>query len=387
MLRWALLLVFLSTSALASRADRLSVSPRLDRRDRLGATVAAPDPILLSLSLLPPDSECSGTPPDGVTFTRSSAATCIDSSGVAHALTTNEARVHSALGLLVEGSATNAVLHSRDVTAAPWIGTGCAKTATGMDGAALVGRCTGATSAIQMLTVATGARTASAYVRRQSGTCNVQLKVDAETTSKALLGGWERLTLTYTSDGAVTLEVSVSSGCVADIDYVQDEAGSIATSPIVTDGTAAVRAPDTAFADTPDASATEGCAAVEFAPLWSGPALDVSRTYLSFGNLNNRLGYTNLGSGAELWSAYGGPGNGPVGATAAWVSGVPDRYRTEWSASAGELRVFAVSAATASFSSLWEPVSSMQIGGQGGSARALGHLRNLVLGRTPEACQ
>src|SRR5690606_6233716 len=124
-------------------------------------------------------------------------------------------------------------------------------TGTGMDGFTSVGRCTGATSAIQVLTVATGSRTASAYVRRQSGTCNVQLKADAETASKALLGGWERLTLTYTSDGAVTLEVSVSSGCVVDIDYVQDEAGSSATSPIVTGGTAAVRAQDVASVGNP----------------------------------------------------------------------------------------------------------------------------------------
>lgn len=386
MLRWAFLLALLSTSALASRADRLSVSPRLDRRDRLGATVAAPNPVLLSLSLLPPDSECSGTPPDGVTFTRASAATCIDSSGVAHALTTDEARVHSTLGLLVEGSATNAVLHSRDVTAAAWVGTGCTKTATGMDGAALVGRCTGPTSAVQPLTVATGSRTASVYVRRVSGTCNVSLKADLETTSRALLGGWERLTLTYTSDGSVTLDVSVNSGCVADIDYVQDEAGGIATSPIVTSGTAAVRAAEVVTVAS-DASNSEGCAGVDFAPIW-GVSGSSTTAYLIRGtNTSVRLIYSN---GANTLLAF--DGSNVSAATSLWVTGVPRRYRSEWSSSGNRLQVFneteGIDGSPQVFSGFPAAVSPMQLGGNGTtSAVAQGYLRNLILGRTPEACQ
>src|SRR5690606_31303427 len=122
------------------------------------APAPPPDPVLLSLSLLPPDSECSGTPPDGVTFTRSSAATCISADGqTATLLGTNQARVHGSLGFLVEGQAVNAVLYSRDVTAVAWDGGGttasCDLTGTGMDGSTSVGRCT-AGDVTQHLTVA-----------------------------------------------------------------------------------------------------------------------------------------------------------------------------------------------------------------------------------------
>ncbi len=385
-MRWALLLALLSTSALASRADRLSVSPRLDRRDRLGAAGAEVDPILLSLSLLPPDSECSGTPPDGVTFTRASAATCIKGDGTAVALSSNQARVHSTLGLLVEGSATNAVLHSRDVTAASWSNLGCSRTATGMDGAALVGRCTGATTPGQVLTVATGARTASAYVRRQSGTCNVTLSADSESTSRALIGGWERLTLTYTSDGTVTLGVGVSSGCVADVDYVQDEAGTIATSPIVTSGTAAVRAGEVASVPRGAQSVFEGCAAIDVTPNWSGNR----STYILSGEA--LPGATNLlysTTGAVI-ASIGVAGSGPAALAGSHSAGVAQRFRSEYSAAASSLRVCAGSTCSTpvAFSSYADFGAHLPVGSRNAFIDHVnGHIRNLVLGRTPEACQ
>lgn len=340
--------------------------------------------ILLSLSLLPPDSECSGTPPDDVTFTRASAATCIDSSGVAHALTTNQARVHSTLGLLVEGSATNAVLHSRDVTAASWSSSGCSQAATGMDGAALVGRCTGPTSAVQSLTVATGARTAGAYVRRQSGTCTVTLSADSESTSKALAGGWERLTLTYTSDGSVTLDVSVGSGCVADIDYVQDEAGSIATSPIVTGGTAAVRAAEVATVSASGLSELNGCAAMDIAKS-SGTSVV---TYLQINA--NSVGLQGTATSTSA-TAFNPPA--PVTATSTVASSsvewVPSRYSVTYSP--GALQVFAGATAGSMASGFagWGIVSAgLNIGSRsGGTFAGVSLFRNLVLGTTPEACQ
>lgn len=391
-MRWALLLALLSTSALAARADRLSVSPRLDRRDRLGA--GAESPILLSLSLLPPDSECSGTPPDGVTFTRASAATCISNNGqTAYNLATDQARVTSS-GLLVERQTTNAILYSRDATAVVWedggLATNCTRTATGMDGSTQVARCA-AGSIQQVLAVATGSRTASAYVRCSAclgGTATISAE-GATSTPATLSGAWQRITVPYTSDGSVT--VTITSDQSFDVDYAQDESGG-ATSPVVTAGTAATRAVEFATIPATGATPAEGCLLLTVTPTWTGATPHPSgNRFATFGSSNSAPGYSNASS--DLWAAYGGAGSGPSTVAAGFTSGVAATYLTTWTVAGNQLATHNVTTSTSGVVAAYVGMSgfvsdTLDFGsGAGVSPRPNSYLRNLVLGRTTGACQ
>lgn len=395
-MRWALLLALLATPALASRADRISVSPRLDRRDRLGASSAA-SPILLSLSLLPPDSECSGAPPDGVTFTRASGATCIDSSGLAYNLTSNQARTHATLGLLVEGTATNAMLRSRATSTVPWSCPTCGATTLGMDGATSVPTIAAGTAS-QAISPAAGARIVSVYVRNAGGVgCSVTLSADAETTGAVSvfdLGAWQRVSLSYTSDAAVTVSLAVSgASCTAvAADYWQDEAGTIATSPVVSAGTAATRAGEVATVPLSGLAEAAGCAGITFAPMWTGAFPGVGNPSA---RLSARSGVPNSGllnynnPGVADWAAYDGT-NPPVAAAAAFATGVPRASVTTWGA--GSLSICDVPSSVCGSKSAagWPAFDSViRVGSSTGSGAgaAFGHLSNLVLGNAPGACQ
>ena len=72
-MRWALLLALLATSALASRADRISVSPRLDALEN-GVTLTAPETVFFALT--DPGNECSGAPIPGLQLSRASTQPC-----------------------------------------------------------------------------------------------------------------------------------------------------------------------------------------------------------------------------------------------------------------------------------------------------------------------
>jgi len=388
-MRWALLLALVSTSALASRADRLSVSPRLDRRDRLGASSAV-SPILLALSLLPPDSECSGTTPVGVTFSRSSVATCIDSTGKAFALAANQARVTSK-GLLVEGATTNALLRTRATSTPPWTCPTCGAATLGMDELTSVPRIAVGTAS-QGITPATGARIASVYVRNVAGLgCSVSLSADATTTGPVAVsnfGDWSRVVLPYTSDADVTIALAVSgTGCSVAADYWQDEAGSIATSPVVSAGTSATRAGEVAYVPRGAQSVSEGCAAIDMTPAgWSGNR----NTYVVVGE--SLPGATNLlysTTGAVI-ASVGAAGSGPAALAGSHSSGVTQRFRSAYSASDSSIVVCAGASCSspAAFATFADFGARLSIGARNTSAdHVLGHLSNLVLGNAPGACQ
>lgn len=124
-MRWALLLALLSTSALASRADRLSVSPRLDRRDRLGASSAGPSPIL-SLSLAASGAgECSGSSPPGSVFSRASPDTCERSDGSLVALAAGQGAFNQdGFSRALAGTNLTPVASRRTLTDVAWTATG-----------------------------------------------------------------------------------------------------------------------------------------------------------------------------------------------------------------------------------------------------------------------
>jgi hypothetical protein len=157
------------------------------------------------------------------------------------------------LGFRREAAATNNLLHSRDLSNAAWstkTNITAAKTATGLDGIANTATTLTATAAdaiiLQPITLASAARCASAYVKRRTGTGTISFTQDGGSTwtdITAQINGstWSRVQITSTlANPSVGFKIS-TSGDAIDVDCVQNEAGAVATSPIVTTTTTVTR--------------------------------------------------------------------------------------------------------------------------------------------------
>lgn len=231
---------------------------------------------------------CACTTPTGakgeaLTFTRASAAECYSNDG--QSLTqcaANQPRVSSGaintstLGLWVEGVAgTNSITQSRDLSQAVWTKTSmtCTKTATGLRGGTNTASTCTATAAnatvCQSLVFAAAARTSSWHLKRRTGTGAVTLARDGATYGADIASSlsttvWRRAVPLDTpgcaggnciiqsglSSSALNPTVCLklaTSGDAVDIDFVQDESGAIASSPIETGAAAAARAAELAY--------------------------------------------------------------------------------------------------------------------------------------------
>ena len=153
-------------------------------------------------------------------------------------------------GLLIEEARTNRILWCRDATQANWVKTNvtAAKDQTGIDGAANAASSLTATAndgtCIQTITLASGSRTGSVYLKRLTGTGNVQVSLDGSTWSTVDLSAteWRRIVLSGTvTNPTVGIKLAVSGDAVA-MDYGQVEDGTPATTPILTTTASATRA-------------------------------------------------------------------------------------------------------------------------------------------------
>ncbi len=183
--------------------------------------------------------------------TRATTATRFNSAGLIESVASGVSRLDyytsggtaGCPALLVEPSAQNLALHSRDLTNAVWSGTTVttAKNAVGADGAASGATTITATAAsgtvLQSLSHASQSRVFSAYIRRVSGTGAIQLTTNGGT-------NWTTVTISslYTqvacaaqtvASGTIGIRLAVS-GDVIEVDFTQGEVGPVATSPIPT---------------------------------------------------------------------------------------------------------------------------------------------------------
>jgi len=118
----------------------------------------------------------------------------------------------------------------------------CTK-ATGLDGIANTATTLTATAAdaiiLQPITLASAARCASAYIKRRTGTGTISFTQDGgstwtDITSQINSSTWSRVEITATlANPSVGFKIS-TSGDEIDVDCVQNEAGAVATSPLVT---------------------------------------------------------------------------------------------------------------------------------------------------------
>jgi hypothetical protein len=157
-------------------------------------------------------------------------------------------------GILIEEARTNRLLWNRDATQTQWVKTNitAAKDQTGIDGVANAASSLTATddngTCIQTITLAAGNRTGSVYLKRLTGTGNVQVTLDGSTYSTVELSDteWYRIVLSGSvTNPTVGIKIVVDGDAVA-MDYGQVEDGLFVTSPILTTTATATRAVDLA---------------------------------------------------------------------------------------------------------------------------------------------
>lgn len=157
-----------------------------------------------------------------------------------------------ALGFLCEPQATNLVLRSTDLTNASWTKSNIttAQTATGPGGVANAATTltanAGNATVTQAITSASSARTTSVYLKRRTGTGNIDLTDDngSTWTTKTITSSWARYDITNTlANPTVGIRI-VTSGDEIDVALFQHETGSVATSPIQTYASTVTRASD-----------------------------------------------------------------------------------------------------------------------------------------------
>jgi len=190
-----------------------------------------------------------------------------------------------------------------------------ATTATGLDGIANTATTLTATAAdatiLQPITLASAARCASAYVKRRTGTGTISFTQDGGgswTDITAQINGstWSRVQITSTlANPSVGFKIG-TSGDAIDVDCVQNEAGTVATSPIVTTTAAVTRNADSdTYQTASNWSDTAGTVYIEAQPLaWvAGGAI---------GSATNGLLLSAANSGATA-SDGTNTANGPIG--------------------------------------------------------------------------
>lgn len=158
-------------------------------------------------------------------------------------------------GLFVEGARTNVALWSRDLTNAAWTKSNvtAAKDQVGLDGAAnaassLVATADGGT-VTQAITLASSLRFQSAYFKRLAGSSPISMSTDGGTTFTQVnvISTWTRQAIPgqTLANPSIVIKFTTSGDSIA-VDYVQNENGDCASSPIATTTVAVTRAADIA---------------------------------------------------------------------------------------------------------------------------------------------
>jgi hypothetical protein len=156
-------------------------------------------------------------------------------------------------GILVEPAATNLALYSDDFTNAAWTKSNMntAKTATGPDNgtnsASTLTASAGNATALQAITSASSARITGMWVKRRTGSGNIDLTQDNGSTwqTMTVTADWTRVNLTAATLANPTVGIRVVTNADAvDVFGFQHEVGSTLTSTIPTIGSTVTRASD-----------------------------------------------------------------------------------------------------------------------------------------------
>lgn len=213
----------------------------------------------LSMSIIDtgtPANTFAGNPNSKLTYSSPSTKWVLGSDGLYSSGTTLRTSYNSsgtALGVLIEEARTNLCLQSNDLTNASWTKSNLttAKTATGPDGAAnsatTITASAGNATALQAITSGSAARITSVFLKRRTGTGNVDVTQDNGSTwaTRVITTSWARYEIASVTSTNPTVGIRlVTSGDAVDVAYFQHEVGAFVTSPIVTTAATATRAAD-----------------------------------------------------------------------------------------------------------------------------------------------
>lgn len=215
----------------------------------------------------------------------------------------------SLLGYHAEGARTNSLLYSRNMTNAAWVKTNAtaALTATGIDNApnsasTLTAGADNATI-LQTLTLASAARSFSAYVTRRTGTGSIYITRDGGTswtdiTANLQVGTLDDAAKRYRAKIENTIVTNPScgfkiatSGDAIDVDIAPDEAGAFISSPIVTTTAAVTRNADVlSYPTASNMLATAGAIRMQFTPTHApSGTIVLAGTYVDSSNYTQLL--------------------------------------------------------------------------------------------------
>jgi len=157
-------------------------------------------------------------------------------------------------GIMVEPAATNLCLRSNDFTNASWTKSNMttALTATGPDNvansASTLTATAGNATALQAITSGSSSRVTSTYIKRRTGSGNIDLTQDngSTWTTQTVTSSWTRVSLAAVTSTNPTVGIRiVTSGDEVDVYCFDHETGTVVTSGIITYGAAVTRAVDT----------------------------------------------------------------------------------------------------------------------------------------------
>ncbi len=407
MLRAVALLVLLQLEPMGLGGPVLSAPARMRR------------PSLLSLSLA---GDCDGVAPSGVTFARTTTATCTKADGSIVTLAGGQPRTSTTLGLLKETLGQNNVLRTEEFElTANWILSGGSPptiTANQLAGPgpttgtpadrfvfpAVASESTGFVSQTITTPNPSGPNAYSIYARTGSGTFTFYIwdAGASDATSYAACtanaSGWTRCPHLFTATSATSTNIRfgfdtraaargtpTTAGGTVYLIGAQAEAYAM-TSYIPTLGAPASRSADIASMSAPAGlSTSEGCAQVTFTPLWTGGAVFSNPYLLTFGG-NHRLLYGSTGD-TRLF-AYNGTANPAT--QAAFTTGVAQTYRTTWSVASNAFITRNVTSGavsgTSPFAGFTAWPATLYLGENAGASQAGGWLANLVFGATATGC-
>lgn len=186
----------------------------------------------------------------------------------------------------------------------------CSQTATGLDGIANPATTLTATAAdaiiLQPITLASAARCASAYVKRRTGTGTISFTQDGgstwtDITAQINSSTWSRVQITATlANPSVGFKIS-TSGDAIDVDCAQNEAGAVATSPIVTTTATVTRNADSLTYQT--ASNIDFAVGTVYCETQFTAAISTRRAVAIGADGHS---YINTGDANTIWKAYDG---------------------------------------------------------------------------------
>lgn len=192
---------------------------------------------------------------DTIQLNRGSVATAYLATGATarYGLAISYDSVTLSYGLLIEPVATNLALQSSDFTNASWTKSNMStsQTATGPDGVAnsatILTATAGNATALQAITSASSSRITSMWVKRRTGSGNIDITQNNGTnwTTVTVTASWTRVNLDAATltDPTVGIRI-VTSGDAVDVFGFQHETDTVVTSTIPTTTTTVTRAAD-----------------------------------------------------------------------------------------------------------------------------------------------